>query len=82
MPVAGTAQLDKLPTRERAIDTAAIDFSLDEPCGLGLEIRVVVSSDNARGQLAIGHVALRPLAMRQPDAITGSRDDFRIVLDL
>jgi hypothetical protein len=84
MPVAG---LQGQPSstnfpRERAIDTAAIDFSLDEPCGLGLEIRVVGSSDNAQGQLAFGHVALRPLAMRQPDAITGSQDDVRIVLDL
>ena len=62
--------------------TLDIDFSLDEPSGMGLEIRVFVSSDNSRGQLAFGHVALRPLAMRQPDAIIGSQDDFRTVLDL
>jgi hypothetical protein len=59
-----------------------IDFSLDEPSGLGLEIRVVISSDSAQGQLAFGHVALRPLAMRQPDAVIGSQEDFRTVLDL
>jgi len=62
--------------------TLDIDFSLDEPSGLGLEIRVFVSSDNARGQLAFGHVILRPLAMRQSDAVTGSLDDFRAALDL
>jgi hypothetical protein len=82
MPVAGTAQLDELPTSERAIDTAAIDFSLDEPSGHGVEIRVWVWSEYARGQLAFGHVILRPPAMRQPESITGSRDDFRTVLDL
>ncbi len=62
--------------------TADINFSLDEPSGHGLEIRVWVGSDYARGQLAFGHVILRPLAMRQPDAIIGSQDDFRSVLDL
>ena len=36
----------------------------------GLEIRVWVASDNARGQLAFGHVVLRPLAMRQLDSVT------------
>jgi hypothetical protein len=59
-----------------------INFSLDEPSGYGLEIRVWVWSDYARGQVAFGHVILRPLAMRQPEAITGSQDDFRTVLDL
>jgi len=62
--------------------TADINFSLDEPSGHGLEIRVWVGSDNARGQLAFGHVILRPVAMRQPDAILGSQDDFRSVLEL
>jgi hypothetical protein len=62
--------------------TADINFALDEPSGHGLEIRVWVGSDYARGQLAFGHVILRPLAMRQPDAIIGSQDDFLSVLDL
>jgi hypothetical protein len=59
-----------------------INFSLGEPSGYGLEIRVWVWSDYARGQVAFGHVVLRPLAMRQPEALTGSQDDFRTVLDL
>jgi hypothetical protein len=68
---------------ERAgVYTVDINFSLDEPSGQGVEIRVWVWSDFARGQVAFGHVILRPLAMRQPDAITGSQDDFRTVLDL
>jgi len=59
-----------------------IEFSLDEPSGQGLEIRLWVWSEGARGQVAFGHVLLRPIAMRQPDAITGSADDYRKVLDL
>jgi hypothetical protein len=69
---------------ERAgIYTVDINFSLDEPSGQGVEIRLWIGSDYARGQVAFGHVILRPIAMRQPDAIiTGSQDDFRTVLDL
>ena len=62
--------------------TVDIDFSIDEPAGLGLEVRVFVWSDIARGQLAFGHVLLRPLAMRQPEVIAGSQEDFRTVLDI
>ena len=68
---------------ERAgVYTVDINFSLDEPSGHGVEIRIWVWSDYARGQLAFGNVILRPLAMRQPDAVIGSQDDFRTVLDL
>ena len=62
--------------------TVDINFSVAEPSGQGVEIRVWVWSDYARGQLAFGHVILRPLAMRQPDAVIGPQDDFRTVLDL
>jgi hypothetical protein len=68
---------------ERAgVYTVDINFSLDEPSGQGVEIRVWVWTDYARGQLAFGQVILRPLAMRQPDAVIGSQEDFRTVLDL
>lgn len=68
---------------ERAgVYTADINFSLDEPRGQGVEIRVWVWSEYARGELAFGHVVLRPLAMRQPDVVFGSQDNFRSVLDL
>lgn len=68
---------------ERAgVYTVDINFSLDEPSGHGVEIRVWVWSEYARGRLAFGHVILRPLAMRQPESITGSQDDFRTVLDI
>lgn len=62
--------------------TVDINFSLDEPSGQGVEIRVWVWSDYARGKVAFGHVILRPLAMRQPDVVAGPQDDFRTVLDL
>jgi len=62
--------------------TVDINFSLDEPSGQGVEIRVWVWSDYACGQVAFGHVILRPLAMRQPDVVIGSQDDFRTVLNL
>jgi hypothetical protein len=62
--------------------TVDINFSVAEPSGQGVEIRVWVWSDYARGQVAFGHVILRPLAMRQPDAVIGPQDDFRTVLDL
>jgi hypothetical protein len=69
------------PERE-GVYTVDINFFLDEPSGHGVEIRVWVWSEYARGQLAFGHVILRPLAMRQPDVIAGSQHDFRTVLGL
>jgi hypothetical protein len=62
--------------------TPDINFSLDDPSGHGLEIRVWVGSDRARGQLAFGQVVLRPVAMRQPEGAVGSGENFRTVLDL
>jgi hypothetical protein len=62
--------------------TTDINFSLDDPSGHGLEIRVWVGSDRARGQLAFGQVILRPIAMRQPEGAIGSGENFRAVLDL
>jgi hypothetical protein len=68
------------PLRE-GIYSVDISFSLDEPTGPGVEIRIWVCSESARGQVAFGHVILRPMAMRQPNAIAGPQD-FRTVLDL
>jgi hypothetical protein len=62
--------------------TVDLNFSLDEPSGQGVEVRVWVWGDYARGHVAFGHVILRPIAMRQPDGIVGSQEDFRTVLDL
>ena len=68
---------------ERAgVYTVDINFSLDEPSGHGVEIRVWIWGDYARGQVAFGHVLLRPLATRQPDSTTGTHDNFRSVLNL
>jgi hypothetical protein len=59
-----------------------INFFLAESSGPGIEIRVIVASENARGHLAFGQVLLTPLAMRHPDTETGSSDDFRAVLEI
>ena len=59
---------------------ADIEFSMDEASAWSLEIRVLVTNENARGELALGHVTLQPISTRQPDAITGS-EDFETVLE-
>jgi hypothetical protein len=64
------------------IYTAHVNFSVSDPSGQGVELRVWVDTDNAKGQLAFGNVVLRPLAIRHPDVGTGSPNDFRAVLDL
>ncbi len=58
-----------------------IDFSLERPNAKGIEIRILVTSDNARGQIAFGHVVLQPVAMRRADAL-GVAEDFESVLEL
>ena len=58
-----------------------LTFSIEEPNGKGVEVRVMVVSDGARGQLAFGHVALRPTSLHQPEA-PGGADDFAAVLGL
>ena len=62
------------------IYTADLTFSLGEPSGKGVEVRVMVVSDNAQGQLAFGHVVLKPLAMRHTDAANAPGDDFTLAL--
>jgi hypothetical protein len=64
------------------IYTIEINFSLGEPSGHGLEIRVMVVSERARGQIAFGHVVLTPVALRHPDAAQADQQDFRAVLAL
>ncbi len=62
------------------IYNADLTFSLGEPSGKGVEVRVTVVSDDARGQLAFGHVVLRPLSIRHADAATAAGNDFTLVL--
>jgi hypothetical protein len=63
-----------------SIYSAELTFSLDQPAK-GLEIRVMVTSDNAAGRLAFGRVVLQPLGMRHPDSAEAEAD-FERVLDL
>ena len=64
------------------IYTTEVTFTLGEQSGLGAEIRVMVASEIARGQLAFGRVELRPLTTREPDVAPGVSPEFRTVLDL
>jgi len=58
------------------IYNADLTFSLGNPSGKGVEVRVMVVSDNARGQIAFGHVVLRPLALRRADPAGSEEDDY------
>jgi hypothetical protein len=64
------------------IQTQEINFSLGGATGQGVEIRVMVLSEHARGQLAFGNVTLTPLTLHHTAATTQLRDDFEAVLDL
>jgi hypothetical protein len=55
---------------------ADLTFSLGDPSGKGVEVRVMVVSDNARGQIAFGHAVLRPLALRRADPADSEEDDY------
>jgi hypothetical protein len=59
-----------------------ISFTLGEAAGQGVEIRVMVLSETAKGQLAFGHVVLNPLVLPRLDAETQSQGDLKAVLDL
>lgn len=64
------------------VHMAEISFTLGEAAGQGVEIRVMVLSETAKGQLAFGHVVLNPPVLPRSDAEAQSRDDFEAVLDL
>jgi hypothetical protein len=61
--------------------SADMSFSLGEPSGKGVEVRVTVANHDAAGRVAFGRVVLQPLAMRRPDGVGGS-EDFASVLQL
>jgi hypothetical protein len=64
------------------IQSAEISFSLGEETGQGVEIRVMVLDEHAKGYLAFGHVALTPLVLQHSDGATQPRDNFEAVLEL
>jgi hypothetical protein len=64
------------------IYTTEVTFTLGEQRGMGAEIRVMVTSEIARGHLAFGRVVLQPLATREPDVAPGVSAEFSSVLDL
>ena len=64
------------------IYAAEINFSIGEAAGRGVDLRILVLSEFAKGHLAFGHVVLTPLVLPRSDAATSSLDDFEAVLDL
>ena len=64
------------------IRAAEINFSLGEAAGRGIDLRVLVLSGNAKGQLAFGHIVLTPVALQQSNTSSQSRDTFEAVLEL
>lgn len=67
--------------RAPSIHVAELTFSTGQPRGLGIEIRVMVASETAAGQLAFGQVVLQPLAARL-SGFAATAQDFEAVLDL
>jgi hypothetical protein len=61
--------------------TVYVNFSIEQPSGLGLEIRVFTINQKPHGQLALGHVVLQPLSARKPEAFSGP-ESFDSVLEL
>lgn len=59
-----------------------LNFTLGEPSGKGVEVRVMVLSETARGQLAFGQAAMRPLAVRRGDSTAPTSVDFTHALAL
>jgi hypothetical protein len=70
------------PASSTGVQTAEISFSLGEATGQGVEIRVMVLDEQAKGQLAFGHATLTPLALQHVDRATQLRDNFEGVLEL
>ena len=60
---------------------AEFEFSTEEASVKGVEVRVLVTNENARGQLALGYVILQPISTRPLDPISES-EDFETVLGL
>jgi hypothetical protein len=62
--------------------TAEINFSLSDAGGQGVEIRVMVMSEQAHGWLAFGQASLTPLSLSHPDAAKLPSEGFEAVLEL
>jgi hypothetical protein len=62
--------------------TAELNFSVTGIRGHGVELRLMVASDNAKGSVAFGHVTLNPLGPRADGSVSRVAEDFRAVLEL
>jgi hypothetical protein len=64
------------------VHIAELSFSLAEVVGQGVEVRVMVIGDRAKGWLAFGQATLTPLRLSHSGAANGVDDDFEAVLGL
>jgi len=62
--------------------TSDLSFSLNEARPQGVEVRVTVASNDAKGHVAFGQVVLRPLAVRHAADVGTAESDFLTVLEL
>jgi len=63
------------------IHAATLIFSIDEPRGAGIQVRVVVTSEEASGSVAFGRVVLQPFLVPGAEA-PGHLEAFESVLQL
>lgn len=59
-----------------------ITFSLEAQTNNGVELRVMVGEDSAKGELAFGQVILTPLLPQRSDSLNEPDRNFTAVLDL
>jgi hypothetical protein len=59
------------------IYSADLEFVLHEPSALGLEIRVMLASANARGRMVLGRAVLKPSGTRGPERVDSAEDFLR-----
>ena len=64
------------------IYVAEINFSIGERDGKGIDLRVLVLSNDTAGQLAFGHVVASPISVNDLRMASDTRESFMSVLDL
>jgi hypothetical protein len=64
------------------IHVTDLHFSLGDPSGQGVEVRLTPLSPEAKGRLALGYVVLSPPGMHHPEAVVEWEEQFRASAEL
>jgi hypothetical protein len=82
--VAAGAQLGmiRLQPPRGGVFEANITFSLDAQMNTGIEVRVMVGENLAKGELTFGHVTMTPSLSKSAERLTSDDSDYMSVLDL